>query len=236
MEMVMNFLAEYHVADIFIVATGFFSIALVVDRFKALYLDLHIDAETFMSQVMNLLKEDKVEEAITFCAANEKKPLAHVVKRILERSDRDHEAMEKSMDIASFEIAPALVKNLNHLPMVANVVTLIGLFGTVVGLIIAFKAISFADPAQKQTLLAQGISTAMTATALGLVVAIPTMFIYSFLYTKQSALFGEVDRHAMRVIELLNDRGYRGFDGAFPAIPTEVHAAKESSHRTKTAG
>ena len=112
---------------------------------------------------MKLVQEDQMEQAITFCAANEKKPLAYVIKRVLERSDRDDKSIEHSLDIASSEIAPKIVKRLEQLAMISNVVTLIGLFGTVVGLIVAFKAISFADVAQKQTILAQGISIAMTA-------------------------------------------------------------------------
>lgn len=234
MESVLNLLSEYHVADIMIVATGLFAIVLVYDRFKALYIDYSLPTEQFMGQIMKLLSEDKTEEAITFCSANHNKPLAYVIKRVLERSDREKEAMEKSLDIAASEMGPKLVKNLNHLPMVANVVTLIGLFGTVIGLIIAFKAISFADPSQKQALLAQGISTAMSATAMGLSVAIPVMFLYSFLYTKQSQLFAEIDQHSAKVIELLNDRGYRPFGTAYayPTIPADKLKGKTTTSKT----
>lgn len=223
MDSVLNFLANYHIADFFIASVGIFGFVLVFDRIKALYFDYTLPVEPFMKQVMSLLDEGKTEEAITYCAANKEKPLAYVIKRILERSDRDEKAINKSLDIAASEIAPQLVKNLNHLPMVANVVTLIGLFGTVIGLIVAFKAISFADPSQKQTVLAQGISTAMTATAAGLVVAIPVMFVYSFLFTRQAKLFAEIDQNASKVIELLNDRYYRPFSDSM-AFPNHLHS------------
>ena len=96
-----------------------------------------------------------------------------MVKRVLERSDREDAALDTSLDIAAGEIAPKLMRSLAYLSMISNVVTLIGLFGTVVGLDHVVKAVSFADPAQKQSLLADGISLAMHATMMGLMVAIP---------------------------------------------------------------
>ncbi len=218
MDNVLNFLVDYMVADVCIAGVGLYGFVLIYDRFKALYVDYSLPAEPFMKQIMTLIEQDKVDEAITFCAANEKKPLAFVVKRVLERSDRDEKAIEQSLDIAASEVAPKLVKNLGHLAMVANVVTLVGLFGTVIGLIVAFKAISFADVTQKQTILAQGISIAMTATALALMVAIPTMFTYSFLHAKQGALFSEIDMYSNKLIEVLRSRSYEPFrmSSAFP--------------------
>lgn len=221
MESVLGFLVDYKIVDYIIGLIGVFSLGLLYDRWKALYLDIPLPSEPFTRQVMTLIEQDKVEEAITFCAANEKKPLAYVIKRVLEKSDRDDSAIEASLDIAAAEVAPQLVKRLGHLPMVANVVTMVGLFGTVIGLIVAFRAVSYADVSQKQTLLAQGISMAMTATAGGLCVAIPTMFLYSFLHAKQSALFSEIDRHSQRVIEALKSRSYMPFraSAVYPGSP-----------------
>jgi biopolymer transport protein ExbB len=211
MDSIMGVLVDYKIVDFVIAAIGVFAFGLLFDRYKALYFDLPLPAEPFMKQVMTLVEQDKMEEAVTFCSANEKKPLAYVIKRILERSDRDDAAINHSLDIAASEVAPTLSKRLGHLPMVANVVTMVGLFGTVIGLIVAFRAVSFADVSQKQTLLAQGISMAMTATAGGLLVAIPTMFIYSFLHAKQSQLFSEIDRHSQKIIEALKSRSYMPF-------------------------
>lgn len=235
METVMGFLVDYKLVDLIIGMVGLFSMVLLYDRFKALYVDLPLPAEPFMKQVLSLIEQDKVEEAITFCTANEKKPLAYVVKRVLEKSDRDDAAIEQSLDIAASEVAPQLVKRLGHLPMIANVVTMVGLFGTVIGLIVAFRAVSYADVSQKQTLLAQGISMAMTATAGGLAVAIPTMFLYSFLHSKQSTLFGEIDRHSQKVIEALKSRTYMPFHATavYPAtLKTEGLTTKKTTPPT----
>jgi biopolymer transport protein ExbB len=221
MELLLKFLVDYKVVDIGILLIGVMAFGLVFDRFKALYVDLALPAEPFMKQVTSMLEQDKIEEAITYCSANEKKPLAYVVKKILERSDREDSAIEQSLDIAASEVAPKLVKNLGHLAMIANVVTLVGLLGTVCGLIVAFKSLSFADAAQKQTLLAEGISIAMTATALALMVAIPTMLVYSFLHSKQTALFSEIDLHSQKVIDHLKSRDYAAF-GQKAVYPSHI--------------
>lgn len=227
LEALMKFLVDYAVAEWMIAALGVFAIVIMADRVKALFFDYALPAEPFMKQVTKLMQEDRIEEALTFCAANEKKPLAYVVKRILERSDRDEKAISQSLDIASSEVAPKLVKRLSQIQMVSNVVTLVGLFGTVVGLIVAFKAIGSdaIDPAMKQTLLASGISIAMSATAAALLVAIPVMVGYTFLYDKQTKLFAEIDENSQKVVEMLRDRVYMPYrtDGAYP---TALHVEK----------
>ncbi len=219
MESIIELINNYKVVDITIVAVGLFGFVMLAERVKALFFDYVIDSDSFTKQVIALINEDKIEQAITFCAANEKKPLAFVVKRILEKSDRDVHAINQSLDIASSEVGPKLVKSLGHLAMIANVVTLIGLLGTVTGLIMAFKAVSFADVSQKQTLLAQGISMAMSATALGLMMAIPIMFVYSFLHSRQGKLFSEIDNASNKIIEALENRLYTPFStsNVYPA-------------------
>jgi len=216
---VLSFLNNYKIIDAFILLVGLFGMYLTADRFRALFFEYSLPSDPFLKQVMALVDQDKIEEAITFCTANEKKPLAYVTKKILEKSDRDDKAMETALDIASSETAPKLMKSLGHLAMVANVVTLIGLLGTVIGLITAFRAVSFADVAQKQTLLAEGISIAMTATMMGLMFAIPTMVAYSFLHAKQGQLFNEIDQCSQKIIDALKSRIYMPYKGltAYPS-------------------
>lgn len=219
MDTLMKFAVDNFLIDGVIGLLGLFACALVFERIKALYFTYSMDADAFMAKVIKMVEADQIDEAITFCAANAKKPLAHVTKRILERSDRDEHAIDQSLDIAAAEVAPGLTRNLTYLQMVSNVVTLVGLLGTVVGLIMSFKAVSFADPSQKQTLLADGISLAMHATAAGLLVAIPVMVFYSFLHTRQSKIFGDIDRNSQKLIEQLKGRDFGSFHArvAFPA-------------------
>ncbi len=226
MDSLMKIAVDFYLIDAVIGLLGLFGLALIIERTKALYFTYSLDADGFTAKVMKLVEADKIDEAITLCAANDKKPLAHVAKRILERSDRDDHAIEQSLDIAASEVAPGLSRNLSYLAMTSNVVTLVGLLGTVVGLIMSFKAVSFADPSQKQTLLADGISLAMHATAAGLLVAIPVMFFYSFLHARQGKLFSEIDRNSAKLIELLKSRDFGQFHAqvAYPTAVTDKKA------------
>lgn len=226
MDSLMKLAVDFYLVDAVIGMLGLFGIALVFERAKALYFTYSLDADAFMEKVTKLVETDKIDEAITLCAANEQKPVAHVAKRILERSDRDDAAIEQSLDIAAAEVAPGLGRNLGYISMVSNVVTLVGLLGTVVGLIMSFKAVSFADPSQKQALLADGISLAMHATAAGLIVAIPMMICYSFLHARQGRLFGDIDRNAGRLIESLRNRDFGAFH-AQVAYPTALNVDKK---------
>jgi len=87
--------------------------------------------------------------------------------------------------------------------MLANVATLLGLLGTIHGLILSFQAVAQADPAQKQALLAQGISVSMYTTALGLAVAIPAMVFFSFLTSRQNQLIEQISEKCTKLTELL---------------------------------
>lgn len=200
-------LIDYYLIDIGIIGMGIMAIGLILERSKVLFFDYNINSNAFTDQVMKLVSQNKIEESIAFCSANIKKPIAKAMKIVLERSDRSDEEIAKAVDRVASEIVPALEKRLAYLPMVSNVVTLIGLLGTVSGLIMSFKAVSFADVTQKQTLLADGISVAMNATAMGLMVAIPVMIAYAFLNIRQGKLFTDIDCSTQRLCDFLRSRG-----------------------------
>ncbi len=216
---IFEMIADGGIPAFIIVAMGLFALAIIVERVKVLYKDYGINSESFMKHIRGMVMKDQIEDAITFCANQGDKPLPHVVKAVLERSDRDDESINQGMDIAMAEVIPKLGKRLGYLAMIANVSTLVGLLGTIQGLILSFEAVSFADPSQKQELLAQGISMAMNTTALGLSVAIPVMITYAFLHARQGRLLEEVSEHSAKVVDILTTRHYAplSMTGAFTA-------------------
>lgn len=223
-------IADSGIPGFVIVAMGLSALALFIERGRALYLTYSIKTDEFMKQVKSLVLNDQIEEAITFCGANEKAPLAHVVKGVLERSDRDDDGINQGLDVALAEVIPHLGKRLGYLSMIANVATLTGLLGTIHGLIMSFSAVSFADPSQKQVVLAQGISMAMNTTALGLSVAIPVMVGYAFLHARQNKLMEEIAEHSSKVVDWLSTRYYTPFttSTAFPNDLAERDVADSS--------
>lgn len=106
---------------------------------------------------------------------------------------RRREDVMSAMQEAAFETLPRLEKRTGYLAVLANVATLLGLLGTIIGLIAAFTAVADADPAQKATLLSQSISVAMNTTAFGLITAIPLLLFHSLLQSKTAQIVESFD-------------------------------------------
>jgi biopolymer transport protein ExbB/TolQ len=211
MSTLLKFLGEGDLPMWAIVITGLFAIGVIAERFKSLYMDFSVAADPFMEKMRSFVMADKIEEAIAFCAQYPKAPMALVVKAVLERADQDDKSIDQGLDVKYSEVMPRFHKGFGYLAMIANVATLIGLLGTVHGLVMAFEAVSFADPAQKQIMLAQSISIAMVATMAGLCVAIPVMFVYAFFHAKQNKLVEDVVACSAIVVDLLKQRNYEPF-------------------------
>ncbi len=214
MEGILKMITESGTAGYAIVVFSVVALGLMLDRIKALFIDLNLKSDSFMKQLHSLLIADQIEEAVTFCEANKKKPMAHIIKSVLDRADRDEESMKKSFEIAFTEVMPVVTKRLGYLAMLSNVVTLLGLLGTITGLIDAFKAVASADPSQKQEMLAAGISVAMNTTAMGLTAAIPIMISFSILNAKKDGILTDCAENGSKVLDLLTSRIYRSDDSS----------------------
>lgn len=115
------------------------------------------------------------------------------------------ERIEAAMEEGVMEVTSEIEERTHYLATLANVATLLGLFGTVSGLIEAFAAVANADPAEKAELLSASISIAMNATALGLGAAIPLLLIHSFLATKSAKLLDTIEMAAVKCSNLMVD-------------------------------
>ncbi len=114
--------------------------------------------------------------------------------------------VEKAMRGNLMEVIPSLEKRTHYLATFANLATLLGLLGTVSGLIHAFGAVATANPAEKANLLAASISEAMNCTAFGLMTAVPILFIHAFLQTKTVELISSLETAAVKFLTVLGDR------------------------------
>jgi len=114
--------------------------------------------------------------------------------------------VEKAMRTNLMEVIPRFEKRTHYLGTFANLATLLGLLGTVSGLIHAFTAVASANPAEKANLLAASISESMNCTAFGLMVAAPLLVIHAFLQTKTSDLIGSLETAAMKFLTLVGDK------------------------------
>lgn len=104
------------------------------------------------------------------------------------------------------EAVPNLEKRTPYLATFANIATLLGLLGTIIGLIEAFTAVSNANPSEKADMLSASISVAMNTTAFGLMVAIPLLLIYAVLQTKTTQLVDSLEMASVKFLNILTDR------------------------------
>ncbi len=129
--------------------------------------------------------------------------VSHLYREGLARmqTSRRRQDVEYAMEEGLLEALPQIEKRTPYLATFANIATLLGLLGTIIGLIAAFTAVANADPAEKATLLSQSISIAMNTTAFGLMVAIPLLLVHSHLQGKTRAIVEGLD---IAMVKFLN--------------------------------
>lgn len=114
--------------------------------------------------------------------------------------------VEKAMEESLMEVMPRLEKRTHYLATFANIATLLGLLGTIIGLIRAFTAVSAANPAEKADLLSASISVAMNTTAFGLMVAIPLLLIHTVLQSKTTEIVDSLEMVSVKFLNAVDER------------------------------
>jgi len=192
-----------------IIAVGAVTLAIIIERAVALYWKFPIDNHAFMNEVRQKVLSNDIAGAIQHCTNQGSAASARVAKAGLLRASRDNKQIQASIEIAAHEAVSHIRKRIAYLAMLANIATLFGLLGTIMGLIKAFGAVANVDAATKSVMLADGISVSMNATASGLAVAIPAMIAFSVLQAKANRLTEDVEGAAMVTLDLLGARLYR---------------------------
>lgn len=136
-------------------------------------------------------------------------PMSRIVAAGISRfaGSRRRDDIESAMEEGVMEALPRLEKRTQYLATLANVATLLGLLGTIVGLIAAFTAVADADPTEKASMLSSSISVAMNTTAFGLISAIPLLLLHAVLQTRTAELVDSFEMASVKVLNCLLDAG-----------------------------
>ena len=185
---------------------GVLVLAISIDRFIKLYSVYSVDSIPFMNQIMKLISSNNVDRAIKICHVKNKAALPQVVRAGLTKMGKPIEDVQGAMDEASLKVVPSLQSGLSFIATFANISTLLGLLGTISGLILSFGSLSAADPSQKQTLLASGIAEAMHCTAFGLIVAVTAILAHSFLSNKANKIMDDIDRYSISILNVVSEQ------------------------------
>ncbi len=159
------------------------------------------NAAVVMERIREKLKGLRLDEAVAVCE-NYPGPASNIIKAGLEASSKSREEIEKSMeDAAKYEI-PRLQRNLPILATVVSISTLLGLLGTVLGMIMSSTVLSTQGMSNPSKLIA-GIAQALITTAYGLIVAIPAVVGYNYIVAKVDNLITNIELAATDLIKML---------------------------------
>jgi len=189
-----------------ILATSIVGVGIMIERFVMLFFKYNINATAFMAQIQKLVMANSIDKAIKLCNAAPSAALARVIKAGLTRANKSSDEIQNAVEEATLEVIPFIQRRTNTLAAIANIATLMGLLGTIIGMIGAFSDMATVAPDKRQEALGRNISLAMNTTAFGLIVAIPCMLAHLILTGVTKKIIDEIDLYSVKLENLLISR------------------------------
>lgn len=177
-------------------------LAIMIERMIVILFKNKIDTTAFINRILEFVQRENIANAVELCKMS-KAALPKVTRAGLSEYGKSPKDIQNAFELAAMNEIPKLEKRTHYLSTIANISTLLGLLGTIFGLISSFNAVATADASMKSTLLTAGIAQAMNTTAFGLIAAIPNMIAYSFLQEKTNELIDEINQNVARVYNKL---------------------------------
>lgn len=182
----------------------FVGLAISLERFLFLSYAKASNKRAF-NKVLPLLKKKNYSDIVKY-GQSSRAPIARIiaagVARMTQTPRRDD--IELAMEEGVLEALPRLERRTPYLGTLANIATLLGLLGTIIGLIAAFESVANADPAEKASQLSSSISIAMNTTAFGLMAAIPLLFIHAILQNKTTDIIDGLEMASVKCLNMMS--------------------------------
>ncbi len=189
-----------------ILSVSIFGAVVFLERGFDLFIQKRLATESFLAEVLRQVEALQFRQALNLCEIRSSHPLVQAVKAGVLRANRREKEIERAMEKEMLAALPGLNKRVSILGLLANTATLLGLLGTIFGLITAFNSVAAATAAERQTALAAGISQAMYTTAFGISVAVPLLFFHHFLSKRIENIVQQVERGASALLVALAGR------------------------------
>lgn len=180
------------------------SVGVIIERAFYLFVKCGSNSSSFMMGISRYLKSGDYEKAIKYASSNET-PLGRAVSAILKNRGKSTKVVQKSVDEVFLAEAPKVTRNIAIINVFANLATMLGLLGTIYGLMMCFDAIANVPAAQRAQALATGISVAMATTLWGLTVAVPSLLMQGIIATKSEKVLEELDEKTTKLINLMEE-------------------------------
>ncbi len=179
-------------------------VALIIERAIYFLGRGQINSRAFLEQIKRLVAANNIDRAKKLCDATSA-PVARVAKAGLSRAHRGEAAVAQAIEETIVDVTPEIKTRIGALWSLANIATLLGLLGTVSALITIFHDVAFAKPAEKQTLLSNGISEAMYNTATGLFIAVLCMVAHLIMSAAAKRVMGDLESFSLRLENMLGE-------------------------------
>ena len=182
------------------------ALAIFLDRFLLLFLRSRLDIRDFLGRITGLVEAREYGQALETCNVRTQHPLPRILKAGISKSNRREREIERAMEEEMLRNIPKIQRGIGFMGLLGNSSTLLGLLGTIFGLIQAFSGVSAASAAARQKVLAEGISVAMYTTAYGLIVAVPILFGHQIISDKMDKVLIQVEEGATALLGSLSGR------------------------------
>jgi biopolymer transport protein ExbB/TolQ len=174
-------------------------IMITLERFFTLFFVFRMRVGPFKKALESALAEVDLNKALRIASISPGHPVCRVARAGLMKANAGDRDLVRAMDAAMLECMPRVQGLTSFLAMLGNLGTLLGLIGTVFGMIDAFAGLGVSDSGAKQEVLARGISVAMNATAVGLIVAIPGTFFATMFGWRQERLVDQMEEISLSI-------------------------------------
>lgn len=197
-----------------ILVVGAIGAAIAVERFIKLAA-VKLANQAMWTKVHPVLVQGDFDKARKM-TADDKSTISQLLNLGLARQGavRRRDDIEIAMEEGMMEIIPQLEKRTSYIALFSNIATLLGLLGTIIGLIQAFNAVANANPAEKADLLSASISVAMNTTALGLIVAVPLLLAHAYLNSRTGEIIDSLEMASVKTLNIISSTTPRNFQQA----------------------
>lgn len=183
------------------------ALAVILERFIFLYMRHNVDAGALMRKISEHVQTGQITQALAVCSSAQESAIARVLSAGLRNASQGPDKIQNALEEQTLSVTPEITKRGTLLQNIANIATLLGLLGTILGLIASFQALnSIEDPEQQTKALTAGIAVAMNTTAFGLMVAIPCLLAHVFLSTTTKKILDEIEYSSVKLENLLITR------------------------------
>lgn len=180
------------------------STAVVLERVFFYFIICRVSGPGLVSKIAAALRSGNQDEAKK-AVGKGNAPLVVLLRTAVDRfcADMNVHDIEEGIEESAIIEMPRMIQRLNYLSLFANIATLLGLLGTISGLQASFSSLAAVEASKKATMLAAGIAEAMNCTAFGLIVAVPCMVAYTWLYNKQTQLTKTIDDSVVKTLNFM---------------------------------